>query len=1139
MMNQRAGRRPSRPRTVTTLIASVLVALSGFGVASPASAATPVLPMPDGLTEASAAASCWEIKQNSPNAPSGVYWLATPALGAPEQFYCDQTGSGGGWVLVGRGREDWSVAAIGNATPKQVRTTVAGSAAFAPKQLSMEIIDALNNDQPIKNMADGIRLYRATNTAGTQWQDLSFTLSSPRDKWTWQFYGQQRVASYKINGVTYSGGSTVYTQDFGRDSSLQRVRTVTGATEGWKYGFGFGSNIKGDPSATSYLWSKDTGTGYARPFTQVYIRPKLLSSDLYSDIPSSGTAARTVTAGADSFALPQSWGVAGLGAGPQSIEGSNEVSAFAESGNVVYVGGNFLTVQKTAGGTGAVSQPYLAAFNRDTGEWISSFRPKLDNQVKAIAALPGGRIAIGGFFTKVNGQSRSMLAVLNADGSLASGWDNSGVINNLAGGGTNIRTLDVQGGWLYAGGKFTHVMGGSTTQQSYSRNAARFSIATGMPDKTWNPEFDATVMSLDASNRGDRVYFAGFFAQSRSRDALKAAAVSTSSTDLLPWTPTFSSTANYQQAVLEVGDRVWLGGSQHSLFSYSRNDFSLLSTNVSNTGGDFQALASDSRAVYGGCHCFYNLYEGARAWPNTGTNWTSVDAIYGTGAWNATSGARIPEFNGGYTTTTRGAGSWALMVDSNGTLWQGGDYTSSTKAGYVKQWSGGFVRNAQRDVAPPSSPSGLTGQVAADGKVLLNWSPSSDNVGVTAYEVLRKDRVIATVTDTSAALPAAPGGIKYFVRAVDAQGNRSASTTGIDPSTQPPGNTVETIVPTGSNWNYRYDANGAPTGWTRVGFDDSSWSTGAAPIGWGQASLGTSLTTGASPKPLTSFYRKTFQVADMTRVVKLDLSTRADDGIVLYVNGTEVRRVNVDPGPDGVGVYANLAVSAASALANPVTVEVPGDLLRTGTNVITASVHSNYRSTPSHSFALSAKATISPAPVREPRASTEPLVTTGSTWSYRFEADAPAPGWAGIAYDAASWQTGAAPIGWGQSLLGTTLPTGASNPVTSYYRNAFDVSDPSRIASVSITTRADDGLVLYVNGTEITRVNMPAGADAPGVFATQAVGADSALANPVTVEIPGSLLVAGTNVISASVHSNYRATPSHSFELSAIATLAE
>src|SRR5690606_41579409 len=107
-----------------------------------------------------------------------------------------------------------------------------------------------------------IRVVRSTSQAGTTWQDLTFTFSSPRDERTWEFNNEQRVAQYRIGGTTRTGGNT---SNFGSDNNYNRVRTITGSTEGWAMGFGFGSNIRGNPSASSFLWSKDTNTGYARP----------------------------------------------------------------------------------------------------------------------------------------------------------------------------------------------------------------------------------------------------------------------------------------------------------------------------------------------------------------------------------------------------------------------------------------------------------------------------------------------------------------------------------------------------------------------------------------------------------------------------------------------------------------------------------------------------------------------------------------------------------------------------------------------------------------------------------------------------------------------------------------------------------
>ncbi|WOF22634.1 fibrinogen-like YCDxxxxGGGW domain-containing protein [Microbacterium betulae] len=942
MLSDTAPRR-LRPRAAALTSLAVLVAL--LIPAGPAAAEDPALPSPDGLTEATAAASCWEIAQLAPDAPSGVYWIATPAMGAAERFFCDQETDGGGWVLVGRGREGWSESILGAGTPAQVRDTVTGTAAFAPRQLSGELIDQLNDDRPIGELADGIRLVRATNAAGTAWQDTTFQLSSPRDEWTWQFDNEQRVASYRIDGVQRTGGTT---SSFGSGNGLSRVRTVTGSTEGWAMGFGYGSEIRGSTAATSFLWSKNTTTGYARPFTQVFLRPKLMSADVFSAIPDEGTPATTGPAVAQAFAEQQTWGVAGLGAGPSTLEGSNEVSAFAESGGRVLVGGNFTTVQRSAGGTGAETQSYLAAFDRDTGTWDPAFRPVFDNQVKALAALPDGRIAVGGYFSTVNGESHPGLVVLDATTGEVDASFTGALLNFLSGGVPVVRSLDVQDDWLYVGGSFTHAAGGGT--QVYARAATRLSITTGVPD-AWNPEFNGTVMSIDASAQGDRAYAAGYFSQSRGRAADKAAALSTSDETLVPWAVLFSNRSDnrqgYQQAVLEVGDRVWLGGSEHSLVSYRRDTMSVASSNITLAGGDFQAIASDGEAVYAGCHCFGSNYEGATAWPTVGTGWTGVDAVYGSGAWSATTGEYLPSFNGVFNTRA-GAGAWALFVDSRGTLWQGGDFSYSTRAGFARQWSGGFVRHAASDTTSPSTPGGLTATAGADD-VTLTWSASTDDRGVTAYEVLRADRVVASVTGTTLTLPAAPEGTRYAVRAVDAADNRSASTpatTAAEPEPAAP-----TLIDAGSTWSYLWTTQATPAGWNAPAFDDAAWATGAAPLGWGTGDIATTLDTSLSPRPVTSYHRHDVELTDPLPAA-LRLTVRADDGVVVYVNGTEVLRQNLDAGPVTPTTFANTAVPAARAIAEPVVADVPASAFVAGTNTIAVEVHSNYRTAASHSFEM-------------------------------------------------------------------------------------------------------------------------------------------------------------------------------------------
>ena len=159
------------------------------------------------------------------------------------------------------------------------------------------------------------------------------------------------------------------------------------------------------------------------------------------------------------------------------------------------------------------------------------------------------------------------------------------------------------------------------------------------------------------------------------------------------------------------------------------------------------------------------------------------------------------------------------------------------------------------------------------------------------------------------------------------------------------------------------------------------------------------------------------------------------------------------------------------------------------------------------------------------------VLTAGGVWSYYFEAAAPGTGWTAAGFDASAWATGLAPLGWGHSNLGTTLTFQGTRPLTSYYRSTFNVQDASGVESMTVTTRADDGIVVYVNGVEVGRTNLPAGTIGHNTYATSAPNASAALANPVTYTVPGALLQTGQNVITAEVHSNYRSTPTASFEL--------
>lgn len=108
------------------------------------------------------------------------------------------------------------------------------------------------------------------------------------------------------------------------------------------------------------------------------------------------------------------------------------------------------------------------------------------------------------------------------------------------------------------------------------------------------------------------------------------------------------------------------------------------------------------------------------------------------------------------------------------------------------------------------------------------------------------------------------------------------------------------IIPYGSEWRYRIgyqEASDPIDAWRQVGFDDTSWDIGTAPIGYGEPVIVTSLP--ATPGEWQSVYfRKTFQLSNPANLSELTLKVLIDDGYVVWINGHELEpRYNV-PGGD-------------------------------------------------------------------------------------------------------------------------------------------------------------------------------------------------------------------------------------------------
>ena len=322
---------------------------------------------------------------------------------------------------------------------------------------------------------------------------------------------------------------------------------------------------------------------------------------------------------------------------------------------------------------------------------------------------------------------------------------------------------------------------------------------------------------------------------------------------------------------------------------------------------------------------------------------------------------------------------------------------------------------------------------------------------------------------------------------------------------------AQDLITRESTWRYNDTGSDLGTSWRTNDYDDSGWSSGAAQLGFGDGDEATVLTSGH----ITYYFRQSFEVSDSSSVDGLRLEILRDDGAVVYLNGTEIYRTNMPQGTISSSTPASSAVETDEYFVH----EFDSASLRTGTNVVAIEVHqaSLASSDVSMDFAL---IELEQSPFAND------LISAGATWRYLDDGSDQGTAWQASDFDDSSWQSGPAQLGFGDGDEATTITSGH---VTYYFRHSFTVEDVDVVASLDLRLLRDDGAVVYLNGTEVARSNMPSGTITYTTFAASAASDDGGSFNQ--YQFSAQDLVNGTNTIAVEVHQSSATSSDVSFDL--------
>ncbi|MGB6220513.1 lamin tail domain-containing protein, partial [Haloferula sp.] len=165
------------------------------------------------------------------------------------------------------------------------------------------------------------------------------------------------------------------------------------------------------------------------------------------------------------------------------------------------------------------------------------------------------------------------------------------------------------------------------------------------------------------------------------------------------------------------------------------------------------------------------------------------------------------------------------------------------------------------------------------------------------------------------------------------------------------------------------------------------------------------------------------------------------------------------------------------------------------------------------------------------------LIAADASWKFHDDGEDLGTSWRSRTFNDSTWPEGRAQLGYGDGDEATTINFGGDEDqkfMTSYFRRTFSVNNASEVSALRLELLRDDGAVVYLNGTEVARDNMPAGVInylTPASTTTGGASEDTFFDHP----LDPTDLVDGTNVIAVEVHQRVGTSSDLSFAARLIA----